>query len=164
MPKEYLVLIGAVFGGGITILVTIINLYFNNKKQKSEFKRDKIEDIHLLIHQLQDYLEAGIQNPNSSFPPRMEAGTRQEEAKLKAVFKNGFYVKKQRLEMYVNFYCDNLLTQADDYIKESENFLKKSLEARYAEDIEELGRLEETLREKRDFLLKSVYAEAIKNY
>ncbi|OJE39925.1 hypothetical protein BAQ49_02855 [Bacillus proteolyticus] len=164
MPREYLVLIGAIFGGVITLIVTGINLYFNNRKQNTEFKRDKIEDIYLLIHELYDYLEVGIQDTNKTFPPKMYAGRQQEEQKLKREFKSGFDVKKQRLEMCVNLYCDSLLLQTNDYIKECEIYLEKYTEARYVEEIEELKKLQETLKEKKEYLLKSVYSEARKNY
>ncbi|WP_394557822.1 hypothetical protein [Priestia aryabhattai] len=164
MPKEYLVLIGAVFGGLITLTVTWVNLHFNSKKNKSEFKRDKIEDIYLLVHELYDYLEAGIQSPNRAFQPQMDAGRKAEERKLRNEFESNFSVKKERLEMYVNFYCDNLFTQTDGYIKDSEIYVKKYLEIRTENDIKEAEELQKALAEKRDYLLKSIYAEARKNY
>ncbi|RAS88195.1 hypothetical protein A3863_14465 [Priestia endophytica] len=163
MPKEYLVLIGAVFGGLITLAVTALNLYFNNKKHKTEFKRDKIEEIYLLIHELYDYLEAGIQDPNRYSPPRMDVGRKGEVQKLRGDFESGFNAKKERLEMYINFYWDNLFTQTNGYIKEAENYLKKYLEVD-SDSLEELNELQEKLGERRDYLLKAVYAEARKNY
>lgn len=164
MPKEYLVLIGAIFGGLITLAVTGINLYFNNRKQKTEFKRDKIEEIYLIIHELFDYLEAGIQDPNPTFPPRMDASRRGEMQKLRRDFESGFKAKKERLEMYVNFYCDSLFTQTNGYIEEAENHLKKSLAIYDSDTLKEAEESQKALEEKRDYLLKSVYAEARKNY
>lgn len=165
MPKEYLVLVGAVFGGVITITVTWINLHFNSKKNKSEFKRDKIEDIYLLIHELYDYLDAGIQNPNSTFPIQMSAGKKAEERKLINEFQSNFNVKKERLEMYVNFYCDNLFSKTDSYIKDAETYLEEFLDiGNSQEKLKEVQELQKELAEKRDYLLRSVYAEARKNY
>ncbi|MFE4812807.1 hypothetical protein ACFQ9Y_16960 [Peribacillus simplex] len=164
MPKEYLVLIGAVFGGVITLLVTGINLYFNNRKHKTEYIRDKIEEIHLIIHEIFDFLEAGIQNPNATFPPNMHAGKRSEEDKLKSEYKKSLDLKKERLEMLVNFYCDNLLIQSNEYIDKCENYHKKYIEITTSEDVEEAMELQKELKTKRDFLLRSVYAEARKNY